>query len=98
MSDQDSISWGELAQLTHKTQVERFGFCTCEEQESWPYSDCPVDEIVKIILGSCECEKGHKGFETIGHFDPKWNVMDYTCPYCREEISALDWEDREVNA
>lgn len=37
----DSISWGELAELTHLTQVERFGFCSCEEQEEFPYEDCP---------------------------------------------------------
>jgi hypothetical protein len=37
----DSISWGELAQLTHATQVERFNFCLCEEQETFPYADCP---------------------------------------------------------
>jgi hypothetical protein len=33
--------WSELADLTHATQVENFGFCTCEEQESFPYEDCP---------------------------------------------------------
>jgi hypothetical protein len=37
----DSISWGELAQLTHATQVERFNWCWCEEQEQFPYDDCP---------------------------------------------------------
>ena len=37
----DSISWGELAQLTHATQVEQFNFCLCEEQEQFPYEDCP---------------------------------------------------------
>jgi hypothetical protein len=42
--NQDSISWGELAELTHATQVERFNFCTCEEQEQFPYSDCPRPE------------------------------------------------------
>jgi hypothetical protein len=42
--NQDSISWGELAELTHATQVERFNFCTCEEQEYFPYSDCPRPE------------------------------------------------------
>lgn len=41
---EESISWGELADLTHVTQVERFGFCTCEEQEYFPYSDCPREE------------------------------------------------------
>jgi len=40
-SDQDSISWGELAELTHATQLERFNWCSCEEQEDFPYSDCP---------------------------------------------------------
>ena len=36
----DTISWSELAELTHATQVERFHFCGCEEGEGW-YSDCP---------------------------------------------------------
>jgi hypothetical protein len=38
---EESISWGELAQLTHATQVERFNWCACEEQEQFPYVDCP---------------------------------------------------------
>jgi hypothetical protein len=43
MSDlsQESMSYSELAELTHDTQVERFGWCACEEQEAFPYSDCP---------------------------------------------------------
>jgi hypothetical protein len=42
----ESISWSELAELTHATQVERFGFCTCEDLEphEYPYADC-VREI-----------------------------------------------------
>jgi hypothetical protein len=42
MSDQDSISWSELAELTHETQVERFGWCSCEDTEihEYPYPDC----------------------------------------------------------
>jgi len=39
--ENESISWGELAQLTHVTQLARFGFCSCEEQEQFPYEDCP---------------------------------------------------------
>ena len=39
--EDDSISWSELAELTHTTQLERFGWCSCEEQEDFPYSDCP---------------------------------------------------------
>jgi hypothetical protein len=47
MSDQDSISWSELAELTHKTQVMRFGFCSCEDNEGNenPYSDCPEPRV-----------------------------------------------------
>lgn len=41
---QESISWGELANLTHATQVERFNWCSCEEQEQFPYDDCPKGE------------------------------------------------------
>jgi hypothetical protein len=42
----NSISWGELADLTHETQVARFGFCTCEDNEGNenPYADCPEEE------------------------------------------------------
>ena len=39
-----SISWGELALLTHATQVEKFNWCGCEEQEYFPYDDCPRKE------------------------------------------------------
>ena len=35
------MSWGEVAELTHETQVDRFGWCSCEEQEQFPYDDCP---------------------------------------------------------
>ncbi len=33
--------WSDIANLTHETQVQHFGFCTCEEQEEFPYDDCP---------------------------------------------------------
>jgi hypothetical protein len=38
---EENISWSELAELTHITQVERFNWCACEEQEQFPYADCP---------------------------------------------------------
>jgi hypothetical protein len=44
---EESISWGELAELTHATQVERFNFCTCEVDEYRPYDDCPKEEESK---------------------------------------------------
>lgn len=38
-----SPSMGDLLELTHKTQVELFGFCSCEDNEGNenPYEDCP---------------------------------------------------------
>jgi hypothetical protein len=41
MTEERAWSWSEIADLTHVTQVENFGFCTCEEQEQFPYDDCP---------------------------------------------------------
>jgi hypothetical protein len=29
--------------------VERFNFCLCEEQEQFPYEDCPRQEITPEI-------------------------------------------------
>ena len=43
ISSEVSMSWSEVANLTHKTQVEHFGFCSCEEQEYFPYADCPKE-------------------------------------------------------
>ena len=37
----DSITWSELSELTHATQVHQFNWCLCEEQEQYPYADCP---------------------------------------------------------
>jgi hypothetical protein len=46
---QESISWGELALLTHATQVAGFNWCWCEEQESFPYDGhCSVETICCI--------------------------------------------------
>jgi hypothetical protein len=41
----DAISWSELAELTHATQVERFNWCSCEDNEGQenPYADCPKE-------------------------------------------------------
>ncbi len=39
-----SPSYSDLAELTHETQVELFGFCSCEDNEGNenPYKDCPT--------------------------------------------------------
>jgi hypothetical protein len=39
--DTPTMYWSEIAELTHETQVNLFGFCTCEEQDYFPYEDCP---------------------------------------------------------
>lgn len=43
---EESTSWGELAQLIHATQVKKFGWCSCEDNEGQenPYDDCPTGE------------------------------------------------------
>ncbi len=46
--DPDNISYGELATLTHATQVELFNFCSCEEGEEFPYADCPKKLSVRF--------------------------------------------------
>ena len=39
-----SHSWQDMANLTHETQVMEFNFCLCEEQEQFPYEDCPREK------------------------------------------------------
>ena len=45
MSEDLVMSWSELAQLTHTTQVERFNWCMCEDNEGQEnaYADCPKE-------------------------------------------------------
>ena len=38
---QKSYSWRDMANLNHDTQVAIFGWCACEEQEQFPYANCP---------------------------------------------------------
>ena len=47
MSTQEQLSWSELAELTHETQVAKFNWCMCEDNEGQenPYSDCPKTEL-----------------------------------------------------
>ena len=43
---QESYSWQDMANLTHATQVERFGWCICEgtNGEGQLAEDCPKEE------------------------------------------------------
>jgi hypothetical protein len=40
--DAPQLSWGELADLTHVSQVEMFGWCSCEDGPK-VYDDCTQD-------------------------------------------------------
>jgi hypothetical protein len=70
---QESISWSELAELTHATQVEKFNFCTCEDNEGKenPYSDCPTqkpyDRVSAIIAFESGELDGDKVIELFQH-------------------------------
>jgi len=57
---QESISWAELAELTHATQVEKFNFCTCEDNEGNenPYSDCPTQKPYDRVNAIISFEEG----------------------------------------
>jgi hypothetical protein len=43
---EEVMYWSDLANLTHETQVEKFGWCSCEDNEGQenPYEDCPKEE------------------------------------------------------
>ena len=45
----DVMEWSERVELTHATQVERFGWCICEGTEGQGHlaDDCPVGECDK---------------------------------------------------
>lgn len=46
--NETSMSWGEIANLTHETQVSNFGWCWCEDNEGNqnPYDDCPSSDLI----------------------------------------------------
>jgi hypothetical protein len=47
---QESLSWSEVINLTHAEHVERFGWCSCEDNEGRenPYDDCPKSGAEEI--------------------------------------------------
>jgi len=53
-------SWSDLAELTHEKQVAEFNFCLCEEQEDFPYADCPrpVPYCGDCLVPINECHHG----------------------------------------
>ena len=56
-TSQRPYTWSELAELTHAKQVERFGFCLCEDSEEGdsPFPDCPrVEKTINDIKREIE--------------------------------------------
>lgn len=54
-----SLSMKELSELTHEEQVERFGYCTCEELERGdepPYKDCPNPKFISYEMVCPYCD------------------------------------------
>ena len=76
---QESMSYSELAELTHATQVERFNWCSCEEQETFPYADCPV----KTICEDCDAV----AVITIQPYG-EGKMAVYNCPNCGESYDT----------
>lgn len=82
---QESMSYGELAELTHAEQVHRFGFCTCEDGPN-VYDDCPGD------WGSCDA----CGFvyelsdrvEHCGECGTCWDHCSFGKPHYDEEVGS----------
>ena len=72
----DNMSWSEVALLTHKTQVERFGWCLCEDNEGNenPYSDCTED-------GKWVCTITDEVMDDFG------NIIDEDCDYCEAGVA-----------
>ena len=61
--------WSDMANLNHVSQVDIFGFCTCEEQEYFPYDDCPVMQITLRYLAKVHtfCQNCIKNLEKETH-------------------------------
>ena len=83
---EESISWGELAELTHATQVEKFNFCTCEDNEGNenPYKDCPTEKpydrvgaIIAYETGELDEEKMIELFQHLVDTNLAWQLQGH---------------------
>lgn len=71
--------WSDIAELTHETQVEEFGWCSCEEQEYFPYEDCPRLELIK-----------HARCGNVVSFDEVTRGYYAQCPNCDEDVFSFE--------
>lgn len=93
---QESISWSELAELTHATQVEKFNFCTCEDNEGNenPYSDCPtqkpydrVSAIIAFESGELDADKIVELFQHLVDTGLAWQLQGH---YGRTAMALIE--------
>lgn len=93
---QESISWAELAELTHATQVEKFNFCICEDNEGNenPYSDCPTDKpydrvgaIIAYESGELDDEKVIELFQHLVDTGLAWQLQG---SYGRTAVALIE--------
>lgn len=68
--NKEVMYWSDLANLTHATQVEKFGFCTCEDGES-VYADCPQERERDYVV------------QFVGDFGVVMNTAEGMC--CQEQ-------------
>jgi len=71
-------SYSDLADLTHETQVKNFGWCSCEEQEHFPYDDCPRPEIGLTKCHTCPTMAPEEQMTNT----PDYGKYAYVCEYC----------------
>ena len=93
---QKSMSWSELAELTHATQVEKFNFCTCEDNEGNenPYKDCPpqkpydrVSAIIAFESGELDGDKVVELFQHLVDTGLAWQLQGH---YGRTAMALIE--------
>lgn len=94
---QMSYSWWDMAHLTHATQVERYNWCACEEQEQFPYEDCPrlktkhmmgmtTQELAQIV---CMGYEGRQCTNRMDEYGCRNSMKDNEafCSECCEDVN-----------
>lgn len=93
---QESISWQELSELTHATQVAKFNFCTCEDNEGQenPYKDCPtqkpydrVGAIIAFESGELDGDKVVELFQHLVDTGLAWQLQGH---YGRTAMALIE--------
>lgn len=79
--------WSDIAYLDHASQVDRFGWCGCEEGTA-VYDDCPVEPEPMRIDGTITDSKG-----VVTHFSISngiWNQWGATTDTLGERVELLE--------